>query len=126
MLDSPLSTKTSRFLAHIEGEREQSLISHLIGVSALSQKHAAKVGLGSAGALAGLLHDFGNILLLFRNIFAVLRQMKIPSLRTSSAGKSIIRLQGRSGYGGNSSRAVIMRVLRARSLRSASHRTTRG
>lgn len=57
MVSSP---GAKRFLAHIEGPRKQTLNCHLFGVSRLTQKHSAKLGLGSAGALVGLLHDFGK------------------------------------------------------------------
>jgi CRISPR-associated endonuclease/helicase Cas3 len=38
----------------------QSLIDHLSGVSILSEKFAAKVGLAETGKLLGLLHDIGK------------------------------------------------------------------
>ena len=40
--------------------QEQPLLSHLTGVSRLSQGFAAKVGLQDAGELIGALHDLGK------------------------------------------------------------------
>jgi len=49
------------FLAHIdESGSGQILRHHLLSVSELSRKHAAKIGLSGAGALIGLLHDLGK------------------------------------------------------------------
>lgn len=38
----------------------QKVREHLLGVSALAEARASKIGLGAAGALAGLLHDLGK------------------------------------------------------------------
>jgi len=49
-------------IAHLrESDSEpQSLLDHLVGVSALSEKFAEKIGLGETGKLMGLLHDIGK------------------------------------------------------------------
>lgn len=44
------------FIAH----QNQKLFEHLEGVAELSQKNAAKIGMGNYGELLGLLHDFGK------------------------------------------------------------------
>lgn len=50
-----------RFVAHVRGDGKiQSLESHLRNVSTLTERLAAKFGLGSHGALVGLLHDLGK------------------------------------------------------------------
>src|SRR4051812_7197561 len=47
-------------LAHLEGDRRQLLKDHLEGVAEFARRHAAKIGLGAAGGLIGLLHDAGK------------------------------------------------------------------
>lgn len=49
-----------RFLAHLESGREQLLRDHLLGVSSRARTNAAKIGIGTAGAAIGLLHDLGK------------------------------------------------------------------
>ena len=53
---------THPFIAHVResDKAEQSLADHLIAVAALARRHAAKIGLGEAGELIGLLHDLGK------------------------------------------------------------------
>lgn len=57
------------FLAHIRIENAekigQSVEDHLIGVSKIASRNAAKIGLGRSGALLGLLHDLGK----YSNVF---------------------------------------------------------
>jgi CRISPR-associated endonuclease/helicase Cas3 len=50
------------FIAHpgFDGNTDQSVAEHLLGVAELSRRAAAKVGMGEAGELLGLLHDFGK------------------------------------------------------------------
>lgn len=43
-----------------EGEPDQTVRDHLVGVSKLTAKAAAKIGLEPVGQLLGLLHDFGK------------------------------------------------------------------
>lgn len=52
----------SGFIAHpgFDGYRDQSVAEHLLGVADLSRRAAAKVGMGEAGELLGLLHDLGK------------------------------------------------------------------
>ncbi len=47
-------------LAHMGENGGQTLRAHLCGVARLARAHAAKLGLGEAGALLGLLHDLGK------------------------------------------------------------------
>ena len=51
-----------RFIAHIDVDsgREQTVREHLMAVSDLAGRFAAKAGLSLAGRLSGLLHDFGK------------------------------------------------------------------
>lgn len=62
-------TTRSRFIAHFRERepKEQSLEDHLIGVSHLAAKFAAKIGLREQGELLGLLHDFGKYSTAFQN-----------------------------------------------------------
>jgi hypothetical protein len=50
----------AKFLAHLDGERQQLLSEHLLGVSQAARRHADKIGLGPAGATIGLAHDLGK------------------------------------------------------------------
>jgi CRISPR-associated endonuclease/helicase Cas3 len=59
-MTNPNGHPNASFFAHIEGEREQLLRDHLLGVSAAARRHADKIGLGTAGGMVGLLHDFGK------------------------------------------------------------------
>lgn len=60
-MDNAPEISTSPILAHLESDgRRQFLRDHLTGVSAAARKHAHKIGLGSAGATIGLLHDLGK------------------------------------------------------------------
>jgi CRISPR-associated endonuclease/helicase Cas3 len=52
--------QNAMFLARLEGEREQHLRDHLLGVSTAAQQNAGKIGLSIAGATVGLLHDLGK------------------------------------------------------------------
>jgi CRISPR-associated endonuclease/helicase Cas3 len=59
MSDSELQTAT--YLAHLDDEgRSQLLSEHLLSVSELASGFSAKIGLGTPGALVGLLHDLGK------------------------------------------------------------------
>lgn len=57
------------FIAHQRSSapKYQSLETHLLEVSDLAQFFAQKIGMGSAGALIGLLHDLGKYSLAFQN-----------------------------------------------------------
>jgi CRISPR-associated endonuclease/helicase Cas3 len=49
------------FLAHLDGDgRRQTLQDHLIAVSQAAGRRADKLGIGTAGAAIGLLHDLGK------------------------------------------------------------------
>jgi len=49
------------FVAHRRKDGEcQYLVQHLVEVSALAKSFSAKIGLGRAGELIGLLHDVGK------------------------------------------------------------------
>jgi CRISPR-associated endonuclease/helicase Cas3 len=48
------------FLAHLEGNLKQPLRDHLFAVSEAARRHSDKIGVGLAGAVIGLLHDFGK------------------------------------------------------------------
>lgn len=59
---------TSKFLAHKYGaEAGQPLEEHLLAVSRMAGRSAMKLGLPCAGALIGLLHDFGKYSSIFQN-----------------------------------------------------------
>ena len=49
-----------KYLAHIDGEREQSVKEHLQGTAELAEKFAAKFGKADWGYCCGLLHDIGK------------------------------------------------------------------
>ncbi len=54
-------TNQDNYIAHARKDgTNQSVISHLQGVSAKSRIFGAKIGLGDYGALVGLLHDLGK------------------------------------------------------------------
>jgi CRISPR-associated endonuclease/helicase Cas3 len=59
-MDPPSGQQTTTFLAHLEGDREQFLRDHLLGVSRAARRHSDKIGLGPAGSAIGLLHDLGK------------------------------------------------------------------
>jgi len=60
--------KSDTCLAHIdESGRSQSLLEHLAAVSELARLSSAKIGLGTQGALIGLLHDLGKYSAEFQN-----------------------------------------------------------
>lgn len=48
------------YLAHIDGEREQSVKEHLEGTAELAEKFAAKFGKADWGYCCGMLHDIGK------------------------------------------------------------------
>jgi hypothetical protein len=50
----------AKFLAHLDGGREQLLSEHLLGVSLSARHHSDKIGLGPAGATIGLVHDLSG------------------------------------------------------------------
>lgn len=49
-----------KYLAHIDGDREQSVIEHLQGTAELAGKFAGKFGKTDWGYCCGLLHDIGK------------------------------------------------------------------
>lgn len=56
-----------QLIAHIRKDgKEQSLVTHLIEVSKLTEGFAAKVGLPEIGKIIGLMHDFGKASKLFQ------------------------------------------------------------
>ncbi len=59
-MDHSSGQRAARFLAHLDGDREQLLSEHLLGVSLATRQHSDKIGLGPAGATIGLLHDLGK------------------------------------------------------------------
>ena len=59
-MDHSSGQKAAKFLAHLDGDREQLLRDHLLGVSLAARRHSDKIGLGPAGAMIGLLHDLGK------------------------------------------------------------------
>jgi len=59
-MDHSSGQRAARFLAHLDGDREQLLSEHLLGVSVATRRHSGKIGLGPAGATIGLLHDLGK------------------------------------------------------------------
>ena len=48
------------YLAHIDGEREQSAKDHLQGTADLAEEFAAKFGKADWGYCCGMLHDIGK------------------------------------------------------------------
>jgi len=50
----------AKFLAHLDGGREQLRSVHLFGVSIGAQRYSDKIGLGPAGATIGLVHDLSG------------------------------------------------------------------
>lgn len=64
-----MSGSKQPFIAHVRESDgvEQSLADHLVAVSLLAGRHAAKLGLSEAGALIGLLHDLGKYSAKFQN-----------------------------------------------------------
>lgn len=48
------------YLAHIDGDREQSVKDHLQGTAALAEEFAAKFGKADWGYCCGMLHDIGK------------------------------------------------------------------
>src|SRR5277367_6478924 len=59
-MDHSSRHRAAKFLAHLDGDREQLLSEHLLGVSMAARRHSGKIGLGPAGAMIGLLHDLGK------------------------------------------------------------------
>ncbi len=59
-MDHSFGQQAAKFLAHLDGDREQLLSDHLLGVSLAARRHSDKIGLGPAGATVGLLHDLGK------------------------------------------------------------------
>jgi CRISPR-associated endonuclease Cas3-HD len=59
-MDHSFGQQAAKFLAHLDGDREQFLREHLLGVSLAARRHSDKIGLGPAGAMIGLLHDLGK------------------------------------------------------------------
>lgn len=56
-----------RYIAHKDGEREQSVKEHLYGTAKLSGEFAAKFGKEDWGYCCGLLHDIGKYSMEFQN-----------------------------------------------------------
>ena len=48
------------YLAHIDGDREQSVKEHLQGTAELAEKFAAKFRKADWGYCCGMLHDIGK------------------------------------------------------------------
>ncbi len=48
------------YIAHKDGEREQSIVEHLSGTASLSEKFAASFGKDDWGYCCGMLHDIGK------------------------------------------------------------------
>jgi len=61
------SVTSNEFLARALGNRTQSLEAHLEEVASFGGQFASKIGLGRAGELIGLLHDFGKYSSSFQN-----------------------------------------------------------
>ncbi|WP_010603696.1 CRISPR-associated endonuclease Cas3'' [Pseudoalteromonas maricaloris] len=61
-MDSSDKSKWNKYIAHpdIQLGNHQSVLEHLLGVSALTAKLATKIGFAEQGRLIGLLHDFGK------------------------------------------------------------------
>jgi CRISPR-associated endonuclease/helicase Cas3 len=59
-MDHSSGRHAGKFLAHLDGDNEQLLSQHLLGVSLAARRHSDKIGLGPAGATIGLLHDLGK------------------------------------------------------------------
>ena len=49
-----------KYLAHVDGDREQSVKEHLAGTAQLAEIFAEKFGNGDWGYCCGLLHDIGK------------------------------------------------------------------
>ena len=49
-----------KYLAHIDGDREQSVKEHLQGTAELAEKFAAKFRKADWGYCCGMLHDIGK------------------------------------------------------------------
>lgn len=49
-----------KYLAHVDGDREQSVKEHLEGTAQLAEEFAGKIGNGDWGYCCGLLHDIGK------------------------------------------------------------------
>lgn len=54
------------YLAHIDGDREQSVKDHLQGTADLAEEFAAKFGKADWGYCCGMLHDIGKYSLEFQ------------------------------------------------------------
>lgn len=52
--------KKETYLAHIEGNREQTVLEHLEGTADLAGAAAASFGKREEGRMAGYLHDIGK------------------------------------------------------------------
>jgi CRISPR-associated endonuclease/helicase Cas3 len=60
-MDQPLWPEDTCFFAHLDSRgKGQPVRDHLLAVSRQARKHAEKLGLGTAAAAAGLLHDLGK------------------------------------------------------------------
>jgi CRISPR-associated endonuclease/helicase Cas3 len=60
-MDEPAATQDQQFLAHLEENgKRQLLLDHLRSVSLKAGSLSAKIGIGPAGAVAGLAHDLGK------------------------------------------------------------------
>ena len=58
-----------KYLAHIEGEREQTIKEHSIETAELAAMFAKEFGKDDWGYCVGMLHDIGSILSGFRRKF---------------------------------------------------------
>lgn len=87
MVVNPSAEPARPFLAHLERGREQSLRSHLLGVSGAARKHAEKIGIGPAGAAIGLLHDLGKYSRAFQEYLARITASEDTEQRDPERGK---------------------------------------
>lgn len=90
-MDHSSAQSGAKFLAHLDGDREQLLREHLLGVSQAARRHADKIGLGPAGATIGLAHDLGKYSAAFQQYLRRVALSEDTEQPDSERGKSITR-----------------------------------
>ncbi len=79
------------YIAHIAGEREQSLLDHLQGTASLAGKFASAFGKRDWGYCCGMLHDIGKYSAAFQN---KIRNHGTEMVDHATAGAQVCKKQG--------------------------------
>ncbi|WMO16032.1 CRISPR-associated helicase Cas3' [Pseudoalteromonas piscicida] len=96
-MDSSDKSKWNKYIAHpdIQLGNHQSVLEHLLGVSALTAKLATKIGFAEQGRLIGLLHDFGKYSTEFQEYMRLIIKENSPDYNPDNDEGSSKSLKGK-------------------------------